>query len=228
MSLDHFQELPIIGIIRGIKPGHLQPAIEAAVAGGLRTIEITMNTPGAAALIGEAVRLFSDKAWIGAGTVLDKESLAQALKAGAGYIVAPHTNREVIDICRKKKIPVFPGALTPTEIFFAWATGATMVKVFPVSSMGGVSYIKELRGPFDNIKLLACGGVTLENLTEYFAAGADAIAIGSRIFKKDWIESGNYELVQAAADKFVKLVNSKKNSIALHNKKKPRFYRSPA
>jgi 2-keto-3-deoxy-6-phosphogluconate aldolase len=146
MSLDHFQELPIIGIIRGIKPGHLQPAIEAAIAGGLRTIEITMNTPG---------------------------------------------------------------ALTPTEIHSAWTVGATMAKVFPVSSMGGVSYIKELRGPFNNIKLLACGGVTLENLSEYFVAGADAIAIGSPIFRKDWIESGNYELVQAAADKFIKLVNSR-------------------
>jgi 2-dehydro-3-deoxyphosphogluconate aldolase/(4S)-4-hydroxy-2-oxoglutarate aldolase len=209
MSLDHFQELPIIGIIRGIKPRHLQPAIEAAIAGGLRTIEITMNTPGAGALIREAVRLFSDKAWIGAGTVLDKGSLAEALKAGAGYIVAPHTNCEVIAICREKNIPVFPGALTPTEIHSAWTAGATMVKVFPVSSMGGVSYIKELRGPFNNIKLLACGGVTLENLSEYFVAGADAIAIGSPIFRKDWIESGNYELVQAAADKFIKLVNSR-------------------
>jgi len=216
MDLNHFQELPIISIIRGIKPEQLQPTIEAAIAGGLRTIEITMNTPGAGTLIGEAVRLFSDKAWIGAGTVLDKESLAEALMAGAGYIVAPHAHWEVIDICRKKHIPVFPGALTPTEIYSAWIAGATMVKVFPISSMGGVSYIKELRGPFKDIKLLACGGVTLENLTGYFAAGADAVAIGSQVFKKEWIESGNYELIQACAEKFVTLVKLKKNSCLDH------------
>jgi len=188
-----------IGIARGIPKQHLIPAFQAALEGGFSFLEITMNTEGAAELIYAAAREFSGKAQIGAGTVTDLDEAKEALGAGAQFIVSPLVNTELIDYCKSREIPVFPGALTPTEIYEAWKAGATMVKVFPVKCMGGAEYIKELRGPFDKMKLLACGGVTPQNLPDYVKAGIDGIGIGGQLFRKDWIESQKYENIRETA-----------------------------
>jgi len=196
----------LIGIIRGIQEKDLVGTIEAAIAGGLTTIEITMNTPDSSLLIKKASDFFSDRAIIGAGTVITKEDLNSALEAGASFIVAPNFNVEIAGLCSINKTPYFPGALTPTEIINAWNAGVTMVKVFPVSSMGGARYIQELRGPYASVKLLACGGVTPENINEYFSAGIDCIAIGSQIFNREWMENKQFDKIQRAAELFVQQV----------------------
>lgn len=193
-----FAATPIIGILRGIHKDVMLATVNAAFDGGLRCIEITMNTPDAVDLIAMADREKRPGTFIGAGTVVTGASCEEAIQAGAKFIVAPTVQTEVVDICKRRSIPVFPGALTPSEVYAAWKAGAYMVKVFPVSAMGGPSYIRELRGPFESVPLLACGGVTLDNLNEYFAAGAHGIAIGARVFNLQVIKAGNFRKIREA------------------------------
>ena len=166
-----FRKKPLLGILRGILPSQLEPLFESIVASGLQTVEITMNTEGAAGLIKKAVRRYGKELMIGAGTVLNLQDLKNALRAGATFIVSPVVIPPVIKYCAARKIPVFPGALVPQDIYEAWQAGATMVKVFPAGCFGP-DFFKELKGPFPKIELLACGGVTPENMRDYFRCGA--------------------------------------------------------
>jgi len=115
--------------------------------------------------------------------VLTLQDLESALGSGAGFIVLPVLVRAVVEYCVKNKIPVFPGALTPQEIYQAYASGATMVKVFPAKFFGP-EYFREIKGPFNKIELLACGGVTPENLKNYFASGANAVTFGASVLRR--------------------------------------------
>lgn len=191
MDLAKFKKLPLMGILRGIEVAMLEPLVETIISTGLKTIEITMNTKDAPLLIRKAVKLADRKLFIGAGTVLGMEDLNSALDAGATFIVMPAQVPEVIKHCVKNKIPVFPGALTPQEIYSAWRAGATMVKVFPAKFFGP-EYFKEIKAPFNDIELLACGGVTPQNLKDYFANGASAATFGASVFKKERIESRDF------------------------------------
>ncbi|HTY13977.1 MAG TPA: bifunctional 4-hydroxy-2-oxoglutarate aldolase/2-dehydro-3-deoxy-phosphogluconate aldolase [Candidatus Omnitrophota bacterium] len=178
----------ILGIIRGATKENIVDVIEASIAGGITNIEITLNTPGAL----EQIALASKEFKIGAGTVLNVKEAEAAAKAGASFIVSPIADPDTIKFCNKNELPVYPGALTPAEVYRAWELGATMVKVFPVKSVGGPAYIKELKGPFNGIKLLACGGVNKDNIKEYFAAGADAVAVGASIFSKELMDGKKF------------------------------------
>lgn len=195
MDVDRFKKLPVLGIIRGIKADVVEPLVEAVYESGLRTIEITMNTPGAAGLIKAAVKSSRNRLTIGAGTVLDVATLKAALSAGATFCVTPVLVKEVARYCVKHKIPVFPGALTPSEIYAAWEAGATMVKVFPAQFFGP-EYFKEIKGPFQDIELLACGGVTPQNIKVYFSSGASAVAFGGSVFRKEWLEKKDITSIQ--------------------------------
>lgn len=188
------EELPIIGILRGIEPDSVEPLTECMISSGLKTAEITMNTPGASELLRRMVKCAGKRLTIGAGTVLSKDDLRSALDAGARFIVLPTLVRDVVEDCVKKDIPVFPGALTPQEIYDAWRAGATMVKVFPAKFFGP-SYIKEIKGPFGDIKLLACGGINPANINEFFQAGASAVAFGASVFKKEWLRKSDFDSI---------------------------------
>lgn len=203
MDVKKFKALPILGILRGIEKGFVEPLIEAITESGLKTIEITMNTPGAPELIKKALKVANKRLTIGAGTVLNSQSLKAALDSGASFIVMPVLVGEVAQYCRKNKIPFFPGALTPQEIYNAWNSGATMVKVFP-SGFFGPEYFKEIKAPFNDIELLACGGVTPENMKDYFESGASAIAFGASVFKKEWLLKKDFKSITAAIEKFVR------------------------
>jgi 2-dehydro-3-deoxyphosphogluconate aldolase/(4S)-4-hydroxy-2-oxoglutarate aldolase len=117
----------------------------------------------------------------------------------------PTLVRDVTEYCSKKNIPVFPGAFTPQEIYDAWRAGATMVKVFPVKFFGP-SYLGEVKGPFQNIDLLACGGVSPENIKTYFLGGASAVSFGGSVFKKEWLEKGEFDKVQQAIYELIQAV----------------------
>lgn len=204
MDVSEFERLPLLGILRGIGPADVEPLTETMSASGLRTVEITMNTEGAAGLIRKMVKRAARRLTVGAGTVLDVECLKEAVDAGATFIVSPVRVPKVMAYCVKHRIPVFPGALTPQEIHEAWESGATMVKVFPVKFFGP-EYLKEIRGPFREIKLLACSGVTPGNLKNYFKNGASAVAIGASVFKDEWIRKKDYKSLGAEIRKFTKL-----------------------
>jgi 2-dehydro-3-deoxyphosphogluconate aldolase/(4S)-4-hydroxy-2-oxoglutarate aldolase len=139
---------------------------------------------------------------VGAGTVLNLDELQVALDAGATFVVMPTLVREVVEGCARKGIPAFPGALTPQEILSAWRAGATMVKVFPASAFGP-GYFREIKGPFNDIDLLACGGVDAENLPAYFRAGASAVAFGASVFRPEWLASGQYDRIGQEVQKLV-------------------------
>ena len=180
MDVAKFKQLPILGILRGIERQTLEPLIDAIAPAGLKTIEITMNTKGAPGLIRRAVALSKKCLTIGAGTVLDLNGAKAALDNGATFIVMPVLVKKVMEYCVKNRIPAFPGALSPQEIYLAWSAGATMVKVFP-SNFFGPEYFKEIKRPFADVELLACGGVTLQNMKSYFANGASAISFGASV-----------------------------------------------
>lgn len=194
MDLARFRRLPLLGILRGIATGDVEPLAATMIAAGLESIEITMNTAGAPALIRKMIDASHGKLMVGAGTVLDLDDLARARDAGASFIVMPVLVAEVVERCAEAKIPVFPGALTPQEIFSAWKAGATMVKVFPASCFGP-SYFKEIKGPFADIELLAVGGVSAQNIPAYLAAGAAGVAFGGSVFRKDWLQERRYDRI---------------------------------
>ena len=202
MNVARFKKLPIMGIIRGVEPDAIEPIIETVVTAGLETVEITMNTKGVEALIRKAVKVSKDRLVIGAGTVTDRKTLDAALDAGATFIVMPVLVEDIVKYCAKKKIPVFPGALTPQEIYNAWDAGATMVKVFP-SGFFGPGYFKEIKGPFNDIELLACGGVTPENMGDYFANGASAITFGASVFRKEWLSKKDFASIGKRVGEYV-------------------------
>jgi 2-dehydro-3-deoxyphosphogluconate aldolase/(4S)-4-hydroxy-2-oxoglutarate aldolase len=203
MDIERFIKLPVMGILRGVELPVIEPLLETVISSGLETIEITMNTPNACDLIKMAVRASKKRLMIGAGTVLDMQSLKSALVSGATFIVTPVVVSDVLEYCVKNKIPVFPGALTPQEIYAAWMGGATMVKVFP-AKMCGPEYFKEIKGPFNDIKLLACAGVTPENMQQYFSSGANAVSFGAGVFKKEWLDSKKFDSIGETIKRYVR------------------------
>jgi len=197
MNVVEFKKLPILGILRGVGLEIIEPLVEAIIVSGLKTIEITMNSKDALKLIRQAKKTAGKRLTIGAGTVLDSKSLKSALDAGASFIVTPVLLKQVTQYCRKNKIPVFPGALTPFEIYSAWEAGATMVKVFPAKFFGP-QYFQEIKAPFHDIELLACGGVSAQNMRDYFAYGASAVSFGASVFKKEWLEKRDFSSISQA------------------------------
>ncbi|MBF0215898.1 MAG: bifunctional 4-hydroxy-2-oxoglutarate aldolase/2-dehydro-3-deoxy-phosphogluconate aldolase [Candidatus Omnitrophica bacterium] len=213
MNLNNFTRLPILGIARGIVPEDLEPLVLTVIDAGLEAFEITMNTKGAAELIKRAKNIAGGKLAIGAGTVLTKKDLEAAVSAGASFIVMPVIIEDVIKKCVKENIPVFPGALTPNEVLRAWELGATMVKVFPANAFGP-KYIKELKGPLNRVKLMAVAGVTKDNIPDYFASGADAVAFGGSIFGRELFDKKDFGTigreVRAMVDKVRKIAGESK------------------
>jgi 2-dehydro-3-deoxyphosphogluconate aldolase/(4S)-4-hydroxy-2-oxoglutarate aldolase len=197
MQLEAFRRKPLLGIVRGIEADAIAPLVRAAIAGGLESLEITMNTKGAGELIAAACRDAGGALAVGAGTVVDLDDLESALEAGASFIVSPTLVPEVVEACVERGIPVFPGALTPQEIHDAWRAGASMVKVFPAKSFGP-EYFREIKGPFGEIPLLACGGISAGNLGDYARCGADAFAFGGSVFDLARIAAGDFEWIEAA------------------------------
>lgn len=182
-----------MGIIRGLRASDLETILPAYVKSGLNTIEVTMNTPGATELIQQIRSFAGQDLQVGAGTVRSVEDLRTALDAGAAFIVTPTLEMDVIRECVTAGVPVFPGAFTPTEIHQAHRAGATMVKVFPAAVLGP-DYIRNLRAPLPDIRLMPTGGIDLAAMRLYRKAGADAFGIGSPLFKSELIEQRDPEL----------------------------------
>lgn len=197
----------IITIVRGVPREKLIPLAEAMYNGGIRLIECTYDASGkisdeeTASGIQSLVEHFKDKMTVGAGTVLTEAQVELTERAGGRFIISPDTNPAVIQRTKELGLVSIPGALTPTEIAAASRCGADFVKVFPVGSMG-CNYIKDVKAPLSNVRILAVGGVDENNMQSYFAAGACGIGIGSGIVKKQMIENEDYEGITRLAVKF--------------------------
>ena len=201
-SWELFTKVPVVGIIRGLSVDDVRQILPIYREAGLTTIEITMNTPDAEAMIQYAVTHERNGLNIGAGTVCTEDDLEKALTAGAQFIVTPILNKKVVKACVKRSIPIFPGAFTPTEIYNAWKLGASMVKVYPATSLGP-DYIKDVKAPMNQLKVLPTGGISLSNMAAYFKAGADGVGIGSHLFDKALIQQKNWAGLKSHFEKYV-------------------------
>lgn len=201
-----FNRMPVVGILRNIQPDVVYSLVPAYHASGLTTLEITMNTPGAASIIATLKQQYDGVLNIGAGTVRNLTDLEAALAAGAGFIVTPILDEQVIKECVRLGIPIFPGTYTPTEIYRAWHLGASVVKVFPATSLGA-GYFKDVLAPLNEIKLMPTGGVSLDTIPAFHKAGAVAYGIGSPLFDKELIGKGDWEGLERHFRQFSELVS---------------------
>jgi 2-dehydro-3-deoxyphosphogluconate aldolase/(4S)-4-hydroxy-2-oxoglutarate aldolase len=169
----------VVAIARGINPDKLARVADGLIAGGIRALEITLNSPSAIdALAGLSRRFESSPLLLGAGTVLDIPAAVAAQAAGARFLISPHFDPALVSWASSANLPCVPGALTPTEILAAWRGGACAVKLFPASTVGP-SFVREFRGPFSDIPLIPTGGVTLDGAVALVAAGSMAVGVGS-------------------------------------------------
>jgi 2-dehydro-3-deoxyphosphogluconate aldolase/(4S)-4-hydroxy-2-oxoglutarate aldolase len=202
-SSERFQELPVVGILRGLSDSCVRPVAEAVREGGLTNLEITMNTPGAPVQIRLAAQVTQGAVNIGAGTVTSLELLNQAVTAGASFIVTPTIIPEVIERCVREGIPVFPGALSPHEIVRALALGARCVKVFP-ADLYGPAYLRQLKDCLPHVQLMPTGGVDVATLRVYVEAGADAFGVGTPLFRPDRIAREDWAWIREQCRAFRK------------------------
>jgi len=189
--LELIHKTGVIAIMRAKSSDQLLAAADAIKAGGVQAIEVTMTTPGALDVIRQATERYGSDVLFGVGSVLDPESARAAILAGAQFVVGPTLNLKTIEICHRYAIPVVPGAYTPTEILTAWEAGADMVKVFP-SSVGGPDYLKAIKAPLPQVKLVPVGGVELDNTAEFIRAGADAVGVGSALVSQKLLDAGDF------------------------------------
>lgn len=180
--LTTLRETGVVAVIRGASADEAVAMAEALVRGGVLGIEITYSTPSCCSAIRRARAALPPQAMVGVGTVLSVEQLEMAAEAGATYAVSPHTDEAILARAQQLAVPMLPGAITPTEIVRAHALGATAVKLFP-GSMVGPDYVKAIKGPLPHIPLMPTGGVSLENMHEWFAAGVVAVGMGGNLAK---------------------------------------------
>jgi len=183
--VDRIREIGIVPVIRATSADEALHAVEAIREGGINVLEITMTVPNAIQTIKTLARRIGDDALIGAGTVIDSDTARAFVDAGAQFIVSPALDVPTIETCRILDVPIFPGALTPTEVLTAWKAGADAVKVFPANAVGGATYIKSLKAPLPQIELIPTGGVSLKNIAELIQAGALAVGVGADLVKGD-------------------------------------------
>lgn len=202
----------VIGILRGIDSIFFGELMQASFNEGLRALEVTINTSGAERIVAAHRHLVPENTFLGMGTVRTVEEAKMAQGAGAMFFVTPNLDTQVVEFAVKHEIPIIVGGLTPTEIYTAWRAGADMVKVFPCSAMGGPQYIRQLLGPFDDLKLAAVGGVNSENLADYFVAGAAAVGVSSALFGQQALAEKNLSLLTDNVKHFIEKCNSFTNS----------------
>ena len=194
----------VIPVIRASSKEEALAVVAAIAAGGVTTIEVTMTVPDAIETIATLSK--RDDLLIGAGSVLDPETARECLAAGAQFIVSPATNFDTILYCNESDIVVMPGALTPTEIVNAWDAGADFVKVFPADSMGGAKYLRSLKAPLPQIKLIPTGGVNQETAADFIKAGAEAVGVGADLVDLKAVREGRAKDITDAARKYLAIV----------------------
>jgi 2-dehydro-3-deoxyphosphogluconate aldolase/(4S)-4-hydroxy-2-oxoglutarate aldolase len=210
--LKKIKEEGICAIVRGTTADKMNRIAEALLKGGVKTIEVTFNTPGAAAMIQELVFRYGDEMLIGAGTVLDSETTKVAISSGASFILSPTLNIEMMRTCQRYSVLPVPGVSTPTEALTAWENGAHIVKIFP-AGVFGPDYIKQLRGPLPQIEMMAVGGVNITNFKDFINAGACSAGIGGELVNNELVKQDRFDKITERAEAYVKAFKETKNGI---------------
>jgi 2-dehydro-3-deoxyphosphogluconate aldolase / (4S)-4-hydroxy-2-oxoglutarate aldolase len=201
----------LVAVVRAESGALLAKVVGALADGGIRAAEITFTVPYAIDVIKTCRQELGDSVVLGAGTVLDPETARAALLAGAEYIVAPTLNLDVIRLCRRYDKVVMPGAFTPTEILAAWEAGADVVKVFP-ADVGGPAYLKAIRGPLPQVRLMPTGGVDLNTAEAFLKAGACCLGLGSSLVEPKAVAAGDFGRLRDLAAQFVEIVRKTRNA----------------
>jgi 2-dehydro-3-deoxyphosphogluconate aldolase / (4S)-4-hydroxy-2-oxoglutarate aldolase len=199
------RETRAVAVLRARHASDYAPVIEALQRGGVLSIELTLSTPGVWEELPLLRGRFGDALEIGVGTVTEASEAETALDLGAAYIVTPVTDPGVIDACVRRGVPVYPGGLTPTELHTGWKLGATAVKVFPASTVGA-GYVSQLRGPFPDIEVIPSGGVSVEDVPAWIAAGALAVSLGGPLLG-DAFNGGDLQDLTARARRVRELID---------------------
>jgi 2-dehydro-3-deoxyphosphogluconate aldolase/(4S)-4-hydroxy-2-oxoglutarate aldolase len=199
------EQVGVVAVIRMRDPGKLRAVVDALAEGGTRVLEVTMTVPGAVDLIRQIAPTLPPGFLLGAGTVTDAATARAVIDAGAAFIVSPVFRREVVAVCREREVPAVPGCFSPTEILDAHEAGADIVKVFP-ATMLGPQFIRDIRAPLPQLKLMPTGGVTLDNAGDWIRAGAAAVGVGSALVDAGAIESGRFSVIAANARRLLESV----------------------
>jgi 2-dehydro-3-deoxyphosphogluconate aldolase / (4S)-4-hydroxy-2-oxoglutarate aldolase len=206
---DMFTRIEEIGIIPAIRVFSTEDALFAADAllrGGIPIVEITMTIPRADEVI-EEVRKNSPDVIVGAGTVLDLDTARKSVEAGAMFLTSTGFDPEIADFASKMKVPMIPGALTPSEVMMARKAGADFIKIFPCTAVGGPPYVRSLKGPFPDLRFIASGGVNQQTAGDFFRAGAAAVGIGQDLLPKDAIRLRNLHWIHELTRRFLGVVH---------------------
>lgn len=201
MSLSTLKKTRVLAVLRAPSVASALQAADALVKGGITGLEITYSTPEAARVIRELDAKYGDRIYLGAGTVTTPAQATEAADAGARFLVSPGTRPELTAAMKETGRTVLTGALTPSEVMAAVEYGADVVKIFP-ASLGGPSYLRSLRGPFPDVPLMPTGGVTPENLGDWFAAGALAVGAGSDLVSSAALASDDWAAITRRAEEF--------------------------
>jgi 2-dehydro-3-deoxyphosphogluconate aldolase/(4S)-4-hydroxy-2-oxoglutarate aldolase len=196
------EALGVVAVIRLKDPGNIRAVVDAMAEGGVRALEVTMTVPGAVDLIRTLAPTLPSGFLLGAGTVTDVATARAVIDAGACFVVGPVFRPDVIAACHERNVPAMPGCFSPTEILAAHECGADIVKVFP-ATMLGPQFLKDVRAPLPQVKLMPTGGVTLDNAGEWIRAGAVAVGLGSALLDAAAIDSGRFDVIAANARRVV-------------------------
>ena len=195
----------VIAVVRGAAGDELAEAVRALTEGGVTAAEITFTVPDAVEVIRRVRKALGDAVVLGAGTILDPETARAALLAGADFLVGPTLNLDVIRMAHRYDKVVMPGALTPSEVLAAWEAGAEVVKIFP-ASLGGPSYLNDLRGPMPQVRLMPTGGVDLETAEAFLQAGACCLGVGSALVDPKAVAARDFDRLRDLAARYAAVV----------------------
>jgi 2-dehydro-3-deoxyphosphogluconate aldolase/(4S)-4-hydroxy-2-oxoglutarate aldolase len=206
--ISRIEEVGIVPVIRAATVREANCAVQAICAGGIPVIEITMTVPDAVTVIREVALQYGQSILIGAGTVITAEQAELSIRAGAQFLVSPGLAVSVLAVGRQAGILAMPGALSPTELMTAYENGAQLVKIFPCGNLGGPKYLRSLKAPFPNAKLIPTGGVNVTNAADYIAAGAFALGVGADLVDPTALREENLKKITSAAQELVKAIAS--------------------
>ena len=206
-TLRKIQELGILAVLRGQSKELTLKMVGALIEGGVTGIEITFTTPNALEVVSALNDEFGQSITLGMGTLTRPEQAQAAQEAGATFLVSPHFKSDLAEAMVATGLPVMIGALTPSEVVAAYEAGSDVVKIFP-GSLGGPAYMKGLKGPFPDIPMMPTGGVSDENLKDWFAAGAFAVGAGSKLCPKSLALAGDFDEITRIAERYVKAVSA--------------------
>ena len=203
--LQKIQELGVLAVIRGPSEELTLKMVDALVAGGVTGIEITFTTPNALDVVKAIDDEFGEKIILGMGTLTQEDQAEAAVVSGAKFLVSPHKEKKLAKAMVATGLPTRMGALTPSEVMKARSYGSDVVKIFP-GSLGGPAYMKSLKGPFPDIPMMPTGGVSSENLRDWFMAGAFAVGAGSNLCPKTLALAGEFDQITDIAREYVNAI----------------------